>query len=804
MKASVRWLRELCPDLPDDANVLAARFTAAGLDVEALHEFGSGADTCIVAAVVSIRPHPSRSGLRLVTVNAGPSRHEVVCGAPNVPEVGGLVVLAPLGAHLPAKGMTIEPRSIGGVTSEGMLCSEAELGLVAVADDGILVLPEGSAVAGTQLGQAFPAARDTILELGLTPNRADGLGHIGLAREAAALFEVPFAPPPSPVPKGVRDGDLTARVSIRLEDPERNPHYGASILEGVKVGPSPLTMRWRLAALGVRPISNVVDVTNLVMFEFGHPMHAFDLDKLRGASVVVRLAREGERLVTLDGVERELSRDDLVICDAEGPLAIAGVIGGATSEISPSTSRVLFECAYFDPRGVRRAARRHGLHTESSHRFERGIDWGDTRAALARATTLASEVAGATVFGQPRVFEARALTRTTVALRQERLRALLGADVKPGDAHAVLDRLGFVCRATHSGVESWEVPSHRPDVSRDVDLIEEVARVRGFDTIPAELPAIRPSCDAGPREAVLRRARQAAVAMGLSEAITYGFVAAADMKSVGAPPPTVVLRNPLRDDQSVMRTSLLPGLLHVLSRARRHGERDARLFSVGTLFLASAQGDVRERMAFAALLAGERSSWLGKGQTIDVWDAKGIAEGLAARLLRRGASVTRPKSEEMPPHLHPRGAAWIAVEGTRVGTLGPIHPSVADAFDVGEGVFVVEFDLETLAALGARPTTFAALPRFPATLRDIAVVVRDDVSAGDLELAVRQAAGELAEHVALFDRFVGGGIPASHASLALRVVYRAADRTLTDAEVDERHATVLAEIRTRFGAQLRA
>ena len=383
----------------------------------------------MVAAVVSIRPHPSRSGLRLVTVEAGSSRHEVVCGAPNVPEAGGLVVLAPLGAHLPAKGMTIERRSIAGVTSEGMLCSEAELGL---GDDagGILVLPAAIAVAGTQLGQALPEARDTILELGLTPNRADGLGHVGLARKRRRSSKFPLRCLRRSAQASAR-GDPTARVTVCLEDPERNPHYGASILEGATIAPSPLGMRWRLTALGVRPISNVVDVTNLVMFEFGHPMHAFDLDKLRGARVVVRLAREGERIVTLDGVERELSRDDLVICDGDGPVAIAGVMGGGSSEISSSTSRVLFECAYFDARGVRRSARRHGLHTESSHRFERGIDWGDTRAALSRATSLVADLAKATAFGRPQIVEARTLTRTTVTLRQERLRALLGDDVEP-------------------------------------------------------------------------------------------------------------------------------------------------------------------------------------------------------------------------------------------------------------------------------------------------------------------------------------------------------------------------------------
>jgi phenylalanyl-tRNA synthetase beta chain len=803
MKASVRWLRELCPQLPDDANALAARFTDAGLEVEAIHEFGSGAEACVVAAVVSIRPHPSRRGLRLVTVDAGRSRQEVVCGAPNVPEPGGLVVLAPLGAHLPAKAMTIERREIAGVPSEGMLCSEAELGLGDDAD-GILVLADSKAPAGAGFATAFPLARDTILELGLPANRADGLGHLGLAREAAALFGVPFTPPVvPPEQKGKSEHDLAKHVSIDLDDPERNPHYGASVLVGARIGRSPLGMRWRLTALGVRPISNVVDVTNLVMFEYGHPMHAFDLDKLRGGGIVVRRAKERERLVTLDGVDRELSSDDLVICDREGPIALAGVMGGGNSEISASTARVLLECAYFDPRGVRRSARRHGLHTESSHRFERGIDWGDTRDALAHATALAADLAGAQVVGGPRVLEARALARKTVTLRYERLSSLLGTEVSQGEASAILERLGFAGGSGEPRVESWTVPSHRADVSREVDLIEDIARVRGYDKIPTELPAIRPSRDAGPREGLLRRARRAAVDLGLSEAVTYGFVSPRDLQIVGAPAPAVVLRNPLREDQSVMRTTLLPGLLHVLSRAHRHGERDARLFSVGSLFLAPDHGAPQERLGFAALIAGARPAWLGKAQAMDVWDAKGLAEGFVSRLVRREASVARPSPSERPSHLHPRGAAWIEVQGVRVGALGPLHPDVADAFDIGESV-VVEFDLDALDAIGVRPVAFTALPRFPATLRDIAVVVRNDVAAGDLEQAVRQAAGDLAEHVALFDRFVGGAIPASHASLALRVVYRAHDRTLTDAEVDERHARVLAEIQSRFGGQLRA
>jgi phenylalanyl-tRNA synthetase beta chain len=832
MKASVRWLRELCPELPDDAGALAARLTAAGLEVEGTEAFGLGAEACFVASVVTTHPHPSRTGLRLVTVDRGGTRQEVVCGASNVPEAGGLVVLAPLGARLPAKGMTIEKRTIAGVPSEGMLCSEAELGL---GDDGsgILVLPPGTASPGAHLVEALPAARDTIFEIGLTPNRPDGLGHIGLAREAAALFGLSFVSPVPVAPALERDDELARYVSVTIEDGERCAHYGAAVLLDAKVGPSPLDIRWRLASLGVRPISNVVDVTNLVMLETGHPLHAFDLDKVRDRKIVVRRAVDGETLVTLDGVERTLTADDLVICDGEGPVALAGVMGGGNSEVGEGTTRVLLECAYFDPRGVRRAARRHGLHTQASHRFERGVDWDDTATTLARAMSFGSRLARAEAVKDARVFTAHALARRSVMLRHGRVGALLGVEVPAEDVRVTLERIGFVCRSSQPGMDVWEVPSFRPDVSREVDLVEEVARVRGFDAIPSTLPAFRPSRDAGPREALRRRAREAAVALGLSEAITYSFVAPRDLETVGAPLAAVTLANPLSERGTVMRTSLLPGLLHALAHARRHGEQDVRLFTVGTLFFGEAGEAARrdsipgreplaardsvaareslspstgvdERIGFAALLAGLRPAWLARPQAVDVWDAKGLADGLIQRLVGRDASLRPAAPDERPKHLHPRGAAWIEVDGKRVGALGPVHPDVVEAFDLGQGAVCVEVDLQALQAVGPRTLRFTSLPRFPSSTRDLAVIVRDGVAAGDVERAVRGAAGDLAEEVTLFDRFVGGNIPAGHASLALRVVYRAPDRTLTEAEVDQRHAQVVADVEKRFDAQLRA
>ncbi|HEX7667804.1 MAG TPA: phenylalanine--tRNA ligase subunit beta, partial [Polyangiaceae bacterium] len=400
MKASSNWIFELCPALREKgvtAEALADKFAFAGLAVDGVHHYGKGAEACIVAAVVSMRPHPSRGQLRLVTVDVGGKTQEIVCGAPNVPDPGGLVVLAPLGAYLPAKDMRIEPRAIGGITSEGMLCSEVELGL-SDAGEGILILAPGSAKPGQKFTDAVPSASDVIYELDLTPNRADALGHVGLAREAAALFGVDFQP--NFPAKSIFGSKAFDAVSVEIQDGERCPHYGAALVRGVKIGPSPIAIQHRLASLGVRSISNVVDVTNVVMLLTGHPMHAFDLAHVRGGKIVVRRASAGEKFKTLDGALRTLDKDDLVIADGEAAVALAGVMGGADSEIKETTKDVLYECAYFDSRGVRRASRRHGLHTESSHRFERGVDPSDTEHALAAAVKLTLDLAGGSAEGE--------------------------------------------------------------------------------------------------------------------------------------------------------------------------------------------------------------------------------------------------------------------------------------------------------------------------------------------------------------------------------------------------------------------
>ncbi len=745
MKASYRWLTALLNGVDASPRELGERISGAGLAVDGIEEYGAGTAAIVVAEVKAIEPHPKREKLRLVTVDrGGGALQRVVCGAPNVPEPGGLVCFAPLGTTLPAVGMTLTPRDIGGVVSEGMLCSEREMGLVGEGkkdeDHGILVLPPGTAKPGTPLREAVPAVHDWIYELDLTPNRPDALGHVGLARDAAALFARPFMSPEPGSPSRIAPGSIEKLASVIVEDTERCPHYGAAMVLDVGIGPSPLWLRYRLESLSVRSISNVVDVTNLVMLEFGHPMHAFDFDLVRGGKIVVRRAGEGEKLTTLDGVERTLVADDLVIADGVGPVALAGVMGGEGSEIRAQTARVLLECAYFTPRGIRRSSRRHGLHTESSHRFERGVDPGDLPDVLAHAASLLTALAGGKAVAGTILAGVPLATAAPIRLRSARLDALLGVAVPFAEATGILERLGFAVTLDGSGAEAVVVPpTHRPDVAGEADLVEEVLRIRGVDTVPTVLPAIQPQPPrrTGETEA---RVRRAAMEVGLSEAVTFGFVSPKDIAALGLPSAPVTLQNPLGEERSAMRNSLLPGLLDALRRARRHGVSDVRLFTVGARFVApfDASGLPDEVPSFAAVVAGHRRAVLEKPVEVDVYDAKGIAVAIAERVTGRPATVAAQPLEGRATFLHPRGAASVIVDGAEVGCFGPIHPDVADLLDLGGPCIVVTLDVRALGALGFRIPRFSPIPGLPPATRDIALVVHDDVAAGTVGAAIRE------------------------------------------------------------------
>jgi phenylalanyl-tRNA synthetase beta chain len=586
-----------------------------------------------------------------------------------------------------------------------------------------------------------------------------------------------------------------------------------------------------LHSLGIRPISNVVDITNLLLMESGHPMHAFDLDRVADARIVIRRAQQAEPFTTLDGTDHRLDPDDLIICDGHGPTALAGVMGGLDSEISPRTRRVLLECAYFAPRGIRRTARRHGMQTESSVRFERGVDWGGVPRVLERAKVLLTELAqGAAV---PRAIHARPsqLSTPTMRLRSGRLNALLGVPIDFPQAISILPRLGLEVGAVQGEGEAAAVEvkgaSWRPDLKREIDLIEEVARIHGLSRIPTRLPRIVPQA---PRTCgrLEREVSAAATSLGLSEALTHAFVSPAVLQAIGAPAPVVRLSNPLSEERSVMRTSLLPGLLEAVRRGRRRGERSIRLYAVGARFLpptaappsAAAQAArprmdadraslPDERPCFAAVLAGERPAYLQRPE-LDVYDAKGVALELVERVTGRVAEVRRMAGAVGAQHLHPRGAAEILVGAERVGTFGPLHPEVMDALDLDGPVQVIELELVAIEALGKLTPTYRPIPRLPAVARDISVEVSEEIPAGSLRSAIAEAAGELCESVELFDVFTGPPIVAGSRSLTFRVVYRdpkaSSDpdqaRTLTDREVDAHHGQVRAAAE-KLGARLR-
>jgi phenylalanyl-tRNA synthetase beta chain len=827
MRVSYNWIRELLPALAAPPDEVAERLSAAGLAVDGVSRYGAALDEVRVARVTAIEPHPKRSGLRLVTVDHGSGVQKLVCGAANVPEPPGLVVLAPLGAKLPVFPAPLAARDIGGVTSEGMLVSEAELGLAESAD-GILVLPLNAAEPGRTLAELVPSAVDTVFELDVTPNRPDALGHVGIARELAALFGARFEQAPL-APIEAPSDELAALVTVENRDFERCPHYAAGAVLDVTVGPSPLWLRWRLESLGVRAISNVVDVTNLLLFEYGQPLHAFDLDNVRGARIVVRRAGEGEPFTTLDGVTRALGSDDLVIADGEGAVALAGVMGGKDSEIGAKTTRVLLECAYFTPRGVRRTARRQGLHTESSHRFERGVDYGALPRVLERAKALLAELAGGRVVKGSIHARAPRSPEPAITLRSSRLDRLLGVAVPFAEATDVLGRLGFAVTAKGSGASAIaEVSpvSFRPDVTSEVDLIEEIARVRGFDKIPTLLPNALPR---RPRRVgeLDRDAALAAVNLGLSEALTYAFVSPSDLENVKAPPVAVRVKNPLGEERSAMRTSLLPGLLGALASARRHGETAVRLFCVGATFhepVTQASDGARprladdvgrlpvERLRFAAVLAGPRREHLEPTPPdVDVYDAKAVALEMVARLSGHEASVRSLGNAPGAAGLHPRGAAEVLVGDVAVGRFGPLHPDVIDAFDLGGPALVVELDLEALDGVGRAVPRYRPVPRLPAVTRDLSLVVESGLFAERVAGTLVSAAGELCESIEVVGEFRGGSVPEGRRSLTFRVVYRdpkaraGADdaRTLTDQEVDAVEKRMVEAARASLGAELR-
>ncbi|MCG3170412.1 MAG: Phenylalanine--tRNA ligase beta subunit [Pseudomonadales bacterium] len=789
MKFSERWLREWV-DPALSTGQLAAQLTMAGLEVDAVTPAAAALAGVVVGEVLAVAPHPDAERLSVCRVSDGTREHQVVCGARNV-RPGLRVPFAREGAELP--GLEIRRATLRGVESCGMLCAADELGIEA-RGEGLLELPADAPVGQDIVGYLDLA--DQLIELGLTPNRGDCLGIAGLAREVAALNGLATTPPAlDPVPATIPD-----TLDVTLAAPAACPRYAGRVIRGVDVArPSPLWLQERLRRSGVRSIDAVVDVTNYVLLELGQPLHAFDRATLAG-HVTVRLAGPGERLVLLDGSERELRPDMLVIADGQGAIALAGIMGGQRTAVGAGTRDIFLESAFFAPAALAGRARALGMHTDASHRFERGVDFELQKVAIERATRLLLDIVGGEA--GPVVLataDEHLPAPAPIRLRAGRLDTLLGVTLAASEVEAILVRLGF--GVTRDGAD-WLVrpTSYRFDVRIEADLIEEIARVHGYDRIPARLQgaavALRPHPEA---EHALSGWRRRLETLGYQEAITYSFVDPRTQALLDPDCTPVAVANPISADMAVMRSTLWAGLVKAVQFNQNRQQRNVRLFETGLRFLPGAAG-LEQRLAIAGIACGERApeNWTDAAAALDFFDIKGDVESLLD-IDATGAQFVFEAATH--PALHPGQSVRLHRDGEALGWLGALHPEVLKALDLQGPVFV--FELDHARACKKNLPSFKGLSKFPEVRRDLAVVLDDAVPAAQVLETAREVAGELLVNLRLFDVYRGQHIESGKKSMALGVVLQHRDRTLTDEEVNATMDRMLAALAARCGAVLR-
>ena len=783
MKVLLSWLRDFAP-IEGDPVAIGDQLSDLGLAVEEMTAVGEGLDGIVVARVLDLRRHPDADRIQLVDVDAGDGEAlQICCGAFNM-SVGDLVPLATLGAVMPG-GLEIARRKLRGEWSNGMLCSPTEIGLGDDAD-GILLL-DGDPTPGTPLTEALDLRPDVLYDLEVNPNRPDAMSVAGVARDLAARQGVPFA---IPEPAVAESGDGAAgRATVEILDEDLCGRFGLRVLDGVVVGTSPRWLANRLTALGQRPINSVVDVSNYVMLELGQPNHTYDLDRVAGAAFRVRRAADGEVIETLDGVERTLTAADGVIADGDDTaIGIAGIMGGANTEIDDSTTSVALEMAWWDPMTIATSGRRLGLRSEASARFERGCDPEVVDLALRRFAELLAP-SGATL--APDLVDARGNlpAREAIRVRTGRVNALLGTDLGRGRIAEVLQSIGFGVTEAGDDLEVV-VPSFRPDSSTEIDVVEEVARMHGYGRIERTVPRSTLTGHLTPYQLDRRTVRSTMAGLGLDEVMPVPFLAPGDLEAAGLPADGVTLVNPLVAEESVMRASLRPGILRTLAYNASHRMTGLGVFEVGHVYRRPAEPqplpDEREHLAVA--LAGREA-----GEAVSVWSA--LADALAARDYALVA--------ESAPGLHPSRTARIEVGGVSVGNVGEVDPGVLEAFEVPERVAWLEVDLDTLLALPHGDKPYGRVSRYPSSDIDLAFAVDEGTPAAAVDACLREAGGDLLVDLSLFDVFRGDVVGEGRRSLAFTLRLQAGDRTLTDAEVAEVRSRCIAAVEGSLPATLR-
>jgi len=790
MKVLLSWLRDFAP-IELDAVALGDVMSDLGMAVEEMDVLGEGLDGIVVAKVLDLRPHPDADKIQLVDVDAGDGEAlQICCGAFNM-AVGDLVPLATIGTTMP-NGLEIARRKLRGEWSNGMLCSPPELNLPGD-PSGILLLPPDLAP-GTALTEALGITADVLYDLEINPNRPDAMSVAGVARDVAARLGLPFA---LPAPRLTTDGTPVAElVTVEILDPDRCGRFTARVLRGITVGPSDPLIANRLTLLGMRSINNVVDASNYVMLELGQPSHPYDLSTLgAGADGLpgfrVRVAREGETITTLDEVERALTPADLLICDAgDVPVGIAGIMGGADTEISDTTTDVVVEMAWFERMPLARSSRRLGLRSEASARFERGVDPEGIALAQNRFVELLGASAGSIAYGLVDV-RGRLPDRSPITVRPERVNAILGSDLEAREMKALLDPIGFTTEIFGDGTMQVELPSFRLDSEVEIDVIEEVGRMFGYSRLGKTMPVSTLSGHLTRRQQERRRLRSLLAGLGCAEATPMPFLAPGDLERAGLPGDGITITNPLVAEESVLRTSLLPGLLKAVRHNVSHRNEDIALFEVGHVFKRPADPDAElpdERESFAVIVHGADA-------TVAVQAWRTVCDGLGVP----GADVANAEMAAM----HPTRSGVARVEGEPVGTLGEVDPEVLAAYDIPGRVAWLEVDLDRFLAHPHGEPTYQPVSRFPSSDVDLAFEVAEGISATDLAAAIEGAAGSLLGWVRLFDTYRGQGVRDGHRSLTYRVRLQAVDRTLTDREVGEVRQAIIEAVEKRFPAHLR-
>jgi len=797
MKISCNWLKEY---IPYDFSVeeLAKRLTMIGLEVEDIYRFEPKFKGVVVGKILRIEDHPNADKLKVCSVDVGKEKLSIVCGAPNITE-GQYVPVAKVGAVL-GDAQELKSVTIRGVQSAGMICSEWELGL-GENREGIFVLNKNTYEVGDDFLTDLPKEHDAVLEINVTPNRPDCLSHLGVAREVGAIVGKKFTKPEITL----KETSILAKtwISVEIKDPVACPRYSARVIYDLKIAPSPSWLKKKLESVGIRSINNVVDITNYVLMETGHPLHAFDHEFIHGKKIIVRKAEAGEEFITLDEKKHRLTKDDLLICDAERAIAIAGVMGGLNSEVQDTTTTVVLESAYFDPFTIRKTAKRLGYATEASQRFERGTDPNNTLYAVHRASQLFTEIAGGKVaqgvideYPQP-------LKEWDVVLRPSRVSKVLGCDIPKKKMLSILENLGLAVAVEGNDSIRVTVPTFRHDLKQEIDLIEELIRHYGFDKIEpqkyVQVPLKHPLDEQNATEEI----RDILVGLGFQETLNNSMVSEKHVFSVEPNPTPVVVQNPLSPENAFLRTSLIPGLLDAVQWNKNRSIHNLRFFEIGKIFQSQKKSLPKERLAVAGTISGLvrfKPFWGEKDTESDFFHLKGMMEVLFERLKVEGY--------ELKPwdHASLKSDVSLAVfcGSKTIGYLGEMKKSVLEQWDITDRVFVFEIFLQDLNASRSRKITFSPIPKFPSIKRDLALIVDENIPIRTIKEHIQKKGGKKLVSVGVFDLYKGPQVPSGKKSVAISLTFISPSRTLKEKEIDPIMASIVKTLKASLNASLRS